>query len=295
VSLSFLLFSGLVRSISLLPSRVLHGLSYPLGWMTWHASKTKRASTLRNLEACYPVMPHRDRRELARESMRHYITVALETGMAWYWSRSRLLRKFDRPEGIEHLEDARRTGKGILLLVPHFGSWELLQLWLNQDLKIFSLYKPGRYPEFEEKLLRKRQRFGGTMAPTSSGGIRVLLKALRAGHNVLILPDQDPSEGDGRFAPFFGVQAHTPVLASRLCRQTGCTALFAVCKRTAGSRYQVHLLPAEEAFYSEDLDVSLAAMNRGVEQCIAIDPAQYLWAYKRFKSRPEGAPRFYTR
>ena len=263
--------------------------------MTWLASKTKRSSTLRNVAACYPEMPGPERLKLARESMRHYIMVALETGMAWYWGRKRLFGQFDRVEGMEHIENARNKGKGIMFLVPHFGSWELLQLWLNQDLKIFSLYKPGRYPEFEEKLLRKRQRFGGTMAPTSSGGIRVLLKALRAGHNVLILPDQDPSDGDGRFAPFFGVQAHTPVLAPRLCRQTGCTALFAVCKRTAGSRYQVHLLPAEEAFYSEDLEVSLAAMNRGVEQCIAIDPAQYLWAYKRFKTRPEGEPRFYSR
>ncbi|MBT8062585.1 MAG: lysophospholipid acyltransferase family protein [Xanthomonadales bacterium] len=294
MSLKFLLFSGVVRLISLFSTGLLAVLSRPLGWLTWRASKTKRASTLRNLSACYPDMTPRDRQKLARESMRHYVLLALETGIAWYWSRGRLMARFKPAAGLEHLEDARSKGKGVMFLVPHSGSWELLQLWLNQGLKMYSLYKPGRYPEFDEKLLRKRQRFGGTMAPTSSAGIRVLLKALKANHNVLILPDQDPSDGDGRFAPFFGVQADTPVLASRLCRQTGCAALFAVCRRTADSRYQVHLVPAEEAFYSEDLDRSLAAMNRGVEKCIAIDPAQYLWAYKRFKSRPEGEPRFYS-
>ncbi|MDX1459745.1 MAG: lysophospholipid acyltransferase family protein [Xanthomonadales bacterium] len=293
--MGFAVFSLLVRIISFLPARVLEWLSHPLGRLTWWISPTKRASTRRNLSCCFPGMPDPERERLARRSIRHYAMVALETGMAWYWGRARLESRFSRPEGMKHLQQAAAAGKGVVILVPHFGSWELLNLWLCCRMDMTSLYKPGRYREFEEKLLKKRQRFGGTMAPTNRAGIRTLVQALRNGGHVLILPDQDPSEGQGRFAPFFGIQAYTPVLASRLCQQTGARAVVSVCRRLPGGRYRTHFLPVEDAFYDADLDFSTAAMNRSVEASIAIDPAQYLWAYKRFKTRPEGEPRFYAR
>jgi KDO2-lipid IV(A) lauroyltransferase len=293
--MTFRLFSGLVWLISLLPARVLVWKSYALGWLAWVLSKTKRNSTLKNLAACYPHLDESGRRKAGKESMRHYILLALETGIGWYWSKRRFLALCEPPVGLEAFERTQQEGRGVVLLVPHFGNWELLNQWLQCVLELgnVSLYKPGRYPDFEEKLYRKRQRFGGTMAPTTRSGIRTLLKYLKEGRVAIVLPDQDPSEGQGRFAPFFGIQTLTPVLGSRLCSQTGSKAFFAVCKRVPGGRFQVHLIPADDDFYSTDLDASLTAMNRGLETCIALDPPQYLWAYKRFKTRPEGEPRFY--
>jgi KDO2-lipid IV(A) lauroyltransferase len=289
----FLLLSAIFRLISLLPVQLQRGLSHPLGYLAWVLSKTKRNSTLKNLAACYPELSAAEREELGKASMRHYVLIALETGISWYWSRSRLLSLFDEPAGREYLDRAREVGRGVLILVPHLGTWELLNQWMQTECELVSLYKSGRYPDFEEKLLNKRKRFGGELVPTSRAGLKVFVRFLKAGETALLLPDQDPSEGQGRFAPFFGIPALTGVLASRLAQQTGCRVVFAVAKRAEKGRFQVHIEPAEEAFYSPDIDTSLAALNRGVERCIAIDPEQYLWAYKRFKSRPEGEPRFY--
>jgi KDO2-lipid IV(A) lauroyltransferase len=289
----YILLSVLTGLIGLIPVRVLESLSYPLGRLGWALSKTKRSSTITNLVACYGGMAPDAVERLGQDSMRHYVMTALETGICWHWPITRILRHFEGPVGFGHFERARERGSGVLVLMPHQGNWELLNHWLQEHADLVALYKPGRYPDLERSLVAKRSRFGAEMTPTTRAGLRMLYQRLRAGRVVLVLPDQDPSGGSGRFAPFFGIPALTGVLASRLAQETGCPALFAVCVRLGGGRFRTHFIPAEPEFHSRDLDVSLAALNRGVERCVAIDPAQYLWAYKRFKSRPAGEPPFY--
>jgi KDO2-lipid IV(A) lauroyltransferase len=279
--------------LGLLPARMVYWLSYPLGRLTWVASATRRGTTLRNLQAAYPDMPDPQRRRLAQESMRHFALGILEIGMSWTWRHARLMQCFDAPEGWDVLEQALQHGQGVLLLVPHFGAWELSGQWLQPRHPTMALYKPGASPTVERRMLERRQRFGLRMAATDIRGLKSIYQAL-AGQGVVIqLPDQNPSLGQGRFVPFFGVPALTGVLAPRLVQSTGCRVVFAVCRRSAPGRFRMHFLPAAAAVYAADLEESLAAINRGVEACIAVDPAQYLWAYKRYKTRPDGEARFY--
>lgn len=291
--MKYLLLNGLVFLIGLIPSSMLVMLSRPLSFMVWTASKTRRGTTLKNLEACYPRMDEEQRQQLARQSMRHFVLSILEIGMSWNWSLQRVLRHFDQPVGYERFEQARASGRGLLLLIPHFGAWELSAQWLQPRCPVMALYKPGDDTGVNEKLLARRERFGTRMASTSKAGLKTIYRELSEGGVVLQLPDQDPSAGQGRFIPFFGVPALTGVLAPRLIQRSGCRVLFMVCKRTRGGRFQMHFLSPQAALFSGDMDEALGAVNRGVEQCIGLDPTQYLWAYKRFKTRPEGEPRFY--
>lgn len=280
------------RILSFIPARLLILMSYPLGWLVWRISPTKRSSTIINLKACYPDMNEDKRMTLARESMRHYVCNALETGKAWHWSREKMREQFIEPRGLEHLEAARAGGKGVLALLPHFGAWEFSTQGF-QDADVMAVYKPGAHVSFDERLLEKRLRQGTSMAATNQAGLKKVYRLLSNGGVVVQLPDQEPSAGQGRFAPFYGVPAWTGVLAPRLLQRTGCSVLFVVCRRTGKGKFQMVFLPPEEAIYSADLDESLAALNRGVEQCVEVESAQYLWAYKRFRTRPEGEPRFY--
>jgi KDO2-lipid IV(A) lauroyltransferase len=141
--------------ISLMPMKVVIRLSYPLGWLTWHASTTKRNSTLKNLQACYPEMNETERLALARESMRHYVLNILETGLAWHATAGRIDQLFDEPEGFEYLIDAQAEGRGVLLFVPHFGNWEIISHWVQKYFNLVSLYKPGSDASFDAKLLRR--------------------------------------------------------------------------------------------------------------------------------------------
>jgi KDO2-lipid IV(A) lauroyltransferase len=282
------------RLLSLIPSRLMVWLSYPLGRLIWWVSPTKRNSTQKNLLACFPDLSEIERLKLGRESMRHYVFTVLEMGKAWNWSSERLRQQFDKAEGLEHLIDALAENKGVLALVPHYGAWEFSAQGFGKT-SVMALYKPSEHEEINQQLLEKRLRQGTQMAATNRSGLKKIYHQLSDGGLVLQLPDQDPSGGQGHFAPFFGVQAWTGVLAPRLVQRTDCKVLFAACVRTGKGRYRMVFQAAEEEIYSADVDVALAALNRGVERIIEVDPAQYLWAYKRFKTRPEGEPRFYSR
>lgn len=281
--------------LSLVPARWAQSVARPLAWVAWRVSPRLRTVSLKNLELCYPDLDDAPREALARESMRHYVRNGLDTGISWYGSRQRIERLFEDPVGAELLDEAIARGQGVVLLAPHFGSWELLGLRITEQKTVDGaiLYKPGDDPDLMALLIRKRERFGATLLPANRRGLKKLLAHLRAGKVVGVLPDQEPTDGDGRFAPFFGVPALTGVLVPRLLRRTGATALFCAAVREPAGRYRMHYIPGESALYGEDIDQALAALNRGVEAVIALDPAQYLWGYKRLRARPEGQPRFY--
>ena len=213
--------------------------------------------------------------------------------MLWHWPLDRIFSYFDEPRGIEIYRDAEGAGTGVLLAGAHCGSWELLGLFLQQYLKGAFLYKPGRHPDVEEILLEKRRRNGAMMVPASGAGLRTMFKLLKERRAVALVVDQEPTLGEGQFAPFYGIETLTGVLLPRMAQRTGAPVVFATCERRKGGRYRVHLFRADEAIYSENMRAALTALNQGLEQCIEVDTTQYLWAYKRFRNRPEGEKPFY--
>ena len=277
---------------ALLPPFLRSALSRPLGFLVWHASRRLREVALANVALCYPGLDTAQQQRRARSSIRHYASNALEVGMCWFWSRERFFRQFEPRVGTEHLQEAIDSGKGVMVLAPHFGAWEVLGLGFSDDLQA-TLFKPGKNEAINDVLVDRRGRLGANLVPANRRGLKTLMDALKASKVVGVLPDQEPKLGDGRFAPFFDVPALTGVLVPRLIQRTGAKAVFLGCVRTKDHRFRVHVLPAHADIYSDDMDVALAAVNRGVEECIALAPDQYLWAYKRFRSQPDGAPSRY--
>ncbi len=281
--------------LSLLPAAGPYRLGRRLAGLWMRLSPTKRNTTARNLRRCYPQHGEETLGRLARESFVHYVASVLEAGHNWYWPVDRLASRCEAFVGRELFETCLNSGRGLMVLAPHCGAWEYLGMFLQQYPDIAILYRPPDDPRLNQALLERRKRGGGHLLPANARGVRALFAHLRKGHGAGVLPDQEPSRGHGRFAPFFEVPALTGVLAARIARKTGCHVLLGVAQRLEGGRYRVHMLPAEEeTIAGEDLDAALAAVNRGVETCVAIDPAQYLWSYKRFKTRPEGEPPFYA-
>ena len=287
------LLRTMVFLLALIPARALAWMSYPLGRLAWRFAKTRRQTTLQNLSACFPDLDSEQRERLGRESMRHFVLTGLEAGMGWAWSERRLRKLFVPAHDEELATRALAAERGVLCLVPHFGNWELMSHWAQFRVPLLALFKPGGGDAIQEVVIRNRTRFGAIMAPTTSSGLKQLYRHAREGNLVAVLPDQDPGRGKGEFAPFFGVPALTGALSVRLIQKTGCTVLFAACRRVGPARYQACFVAADDEIYDPDTGVALAALNRGVERVVELDPAQYLWAYKRFKTRPAGEPSFY--
>lgn len=279
------LFRAFARLLSAFPVRFLHALAHPLAALIWRVSSRLRKVSRINVALCYPDLSPEAQEERARRSLYHYACNALEVGVCWYASRRRFDALFDPPVGLEHVIATQEAGQALVIMAPHFGAWELLGLSLS-DLLSATLYKPGSDPEVDAVLIERRERFGATLVPANRRGLKALMDRLKSAEAVGVLPDQEPTGGDGRFAAFFDVPALTGVLVPRLIQRSGARGIFAACVRGDRGRFQVHFIPAEEALYAPDLDAALAALNRGVEAVIDLAPDQYLWAYKRFRARP---------
>lgn len=116
-----------------------------------------------------------------------------------------------------------------------------------------------------------------------------MLRALRRGEAVGLLPDQVPPEGLGLWAPFFGREAYSMTLAARLAQQSGAAVLLAWSERLPrGQGFVVHV-QERAAPLPADLPLAVAALNADMEQLIRRCPAQYLWGYARYKA-PRAAP-----
>ena len=193
---------------------------------------------------------------------------------------------------IEHadLEAAFAKGRGVIVVMPHIGSWELAGNYIAVRHPITGLYRPPRVREMEEVYSRARVRLGAKVVPAGAGGVRSLHRALRAGESVALLPDQDPGRGAGVFVPFFGHLANTSTLLPRLAVRSGAPVVLVMARRLPGGRFHVHFLPGSPDIHDPDPIVGATAVNRDVERCIEIAPDQYLWSYKRFRVQPDGTP-----
>lgn len=284
-----------MRLFSWVTPRAAEYLAPPLAALVWYSVPRLRRVTRMNLKGVYPDMDPKQRKRIGRLSMTNYVRGVFEAGMLWHWPLERMYGLFDEVRGMEQVEELIEQGKGLIVAAPHYGSWEMLNLYLHSKGRAAILYKPSKYPEIDALLLEKRSRAGAEMVAATGKGLRRMYQLLKDGYYVALLPDQEPTGGGGQFAPFFGIEALTGVLLPRMAQRTGAPVVFAVCERRKGGRYCVHLIKAGPSIYSADMREALTEVNRGIERCIEVDTTQYLWAYKRFRNRPEGEPSFYKR
>lgn len=274
-----------------IPFRVSHLVGGALGRVAYSLPGRTRHVTQVNLRLCFPDLSDAERARLGAASTAEAGRLAFELGGIWTWPRERIESLVREVRGAEHYEAALATGRGVALLTPHFGSWELLGLYHSLSRPTMYMYKPPRMRELDGSYFHGRGRFGAQPVPTTPSGVGRIVKALRRGGVVGLLPDQDPGRGAGVFAPFFGVQANTSPLVPRLLARTGAESLFCAAERLGdGSGFRVHYLPVAREMWSDDPVVATTAMNAAVEQAVRIAPEQYLWSYKRFRMRPEGEP-----
>jgi KDO2-lipid IV(A) lauroyltransferase len=195
-------------------------------------------------------------------------------------------------DGTEHVEAALATGKGIVFLTPHLGCFEITaQAYAarygvaGQPMTV--LFRPPRKAWLNALVMQSRERPGLATASTTLAGVKQLIKALKSGQCVGLLPDQVPPEGLGVWAPFFGKPAYTMTLSARLALQTGATVLVAWGERLSWGRgYVVHVMPMQQTL-SGDMSEAAAQINAAMEGLILQSPQQYLWGYARYKT-PKG-------
>jgi KDO2-lipid IV(A) lauroyltransferase len=280
---------------SLLPLAVSRAIGRALGRLGWYLGGSARRVTERNIALAFPDLNESQRRTLAKRSLQATGELAAEMGYVWNRPWSRVRSHILEVLGADAVRDALARGQGVMMLGPHLGNWEILGLHLTELGKSVALYEPPHLQALDSMVRNARQRTGSTLVPTDARGLATLVRALKQGAIAGILPDQVPPVVEsGENSEFMGIPCFTMTLASKLLARSGATAFFGFAERVPGG-YRLHYLPADQAIYSDDIQVSLRALNDGVEQCLRICPEQYQWEYKRFRVRPREAPDYYAR
>ncbi|HWP11552.1 MAG TPA: lysophospholipid acyltransferase family protein [Ramlibacter sp.] len=268
----------LFRVFALLPLPILHGVGIALGWLTFLASGTYRRRFADNAQQAGYSLPQvlpavSEAGKLLGELPRLWFGRAV----AIHW------------EGAALIDTARAQGRGIVFLTPHLGCFEATaQAYAARYGRITVLYRPARKPWLRELVDTARERANLATAPTTLAGVKQMLKALKAGEAVGLLPDQVPPEGLGVWAPFFGRPAYTMTLSARLARQTGATVLLAWGERLPWGRgYRIRLRPWPGDI-PQEAATAATRVNAQMERLIRERPQQYLWGYARYKTPAEG-------
>ena len=256
-----------------------------MGWVAFCASPTYRRRFLENsaragysFGAVRAAVAHAGR--MVAEAPRLWLGAPLPCGMV----------------GEACVEQAYAAGRGIVFLTPHQGCFELsaqaaARHWSAERGPITVLYRPARQPWLARVMETARNRPGMLAVPTTLSGVRQMIKALRRGEAVGLLPDQVPPDGQGVWSPFFGRDAYTMTLAVRLAQQTGAAVVLARCERLPWGRgFVTHFEPLP-APLDERLESAVLQVNQAMEHLIRQCPEQYLWGYARYKQpRAEATP-----
>lgn len=270
------------RFFSRWPLWVLHLLGYLGGWLAWLAAPGYRQRFMAN----------------ARQAGLGWAQVWGAIGQAGCMSAELPRLWLGRTPHVEWANDAAAAqaygaDKGVVFLTPHMGCFEITAQALAQRFgqahgMLTVLYRPARQPQLNAVMEMARNRPGLEAVPTTLAGVRQMIKALRQGQAVGLLPDQVPPEGLGQWAPFFGKPAYTMTLAARLVQQTGAQPVLIWGERLAlgrGYRLHTHRLGFE---LSADLETAVVQINQAMEQMVLQAPSQYLWGYARYKSPRKG-------
>ena len=275
----------LARWLSRQPLWLLHAVGGYLGWLAYALSPTYRHRFADNARQAGVSS------KTARPAIAEAGRAVLEMPYLW-------LRPIDKPIvppprllGTELVEAAHAKGRGIVFLTPHMGCFEITaqaiaQHFAPQHGPITVLYRPARKVGLRDLMDNTRARTGVATAPATLAGVRQLIRALRRGESVGLLPDQVPPDGMGVWAPFFGKPAYTMTLAARLIQQTGAVPLLVWGERLAAGRgFTVRFMPLGEALPADAQaqGESAEVINRAMERLIVQCPEQYLWGYHRYK------------
>ncbi|NNH02256.1 lysophospholipid acyltransferase family protein [Acinetobacter sp. ANC 5414] len=283
----------LFKVVSLLPLCVLQLIaSWIAILLNSYNSSMKRVSSI-NLKLAYPELNIEQHQALLKTTLKSQCLTYIESIKIWGMPQKYNVGLIKNTFGEQHLTEALNNKKGVIVVIAHFGCWELLNAWLNLYTAPMIMYKPNKHKSVDRFILEARQRLNATLVPTDENGVRAIFKHLKQGGLTVILPDHLPKASGGIYSEFFGQKTLSTTLVSKLASKTQCNVIGLSCIRDQKSEFNVHCLRLSDNILSKDLQNSVDCLNQNLEEMINVSPEQYIWSYKRFR-KVDGNKNLYT-
>ena len=283
----------ILYSISWLPYRFQLFLGRQIGRLLFKIGSKRQHIARTNLKLCFPEKSEEEVERMLRTNFENTGIALLETGMGWWWPEWRVKRKV-KVEGLEHLEKAKKEGKGILLLAMHYLSVEINCRGIGTGHPMVVFYRPHNNPLMEYFQYRGRGRSNKYML--GKRDVKGLLRALQDGEACVYLPDQDYGRNRSLFVPFFAVEQTATTTGTLIFarHKNAQSHMIIPTRNDDGSGYTIRITPQLQDFPSDDDVKDVTRINQELEKAIMYKPEQYMWLHRRFKTRPnEDDPSLY--
>lgn len=280
--------TALLKFFSRFSLKTLYRLSNLVANCLIFLPNSTKAIAEQNIALAFPELTAIEQKKLLHQTLRHNAATMFELSFMWLNSYEQILQSVTDIHLPDSFIEDQENYDQMIFITPHFGSWELSGLYASSLYPLATLYRPSRL-YIDPLIIEGRAKNGATLVSTTTQGIRDMMKAMRNGSSVGILPDQDPGQGDGIFAPFFGLEANTITLVSKLANRFKIPAYIVASKRNLSEgSFTIELIKIDDQLQSDDTLTSVTTLNLAIENEIRKAPEQYLWTYKRFKTSPEG-------
>ncbi len=271
------------RILGHFPLALLQSLGLFFGWVGWLAPGSYKLRAQENFSIAFPGLG----RSMQRQAMEQLLQMFFELPYLWARQNDAQMDAIVHCDEWPMFESLLAEGKGMILITPHVGCFEVLGPLFSRKYKSTVIFKEPKMRWLKVLINRVRVSSNLSMVPATHGGVKALIKTLRRGNTVGMLPDQVPNEGDGVYAPFFGRPAYTMTLVQKLQHYSGAPVVTVGIERLGlGRGYRFHATRMPEAM-SADPVIAATQMNQALEDMIRKMPLQYLWGYNRYrKPRP---------
>ena len=275
----------LLKFIAILPLSFLQRIALGVAYLLFHTNSSIKRITAINLRLAYPELNEQTLQKRLRLSIQSQCMTYIEFVKCWGMSPQYNFNLLKNIHGAALLEKALANQKGVIVVVPHFGCWELLNAWLNIYTQPMIMYKPDKIKGVNRYILNARQKFNATLVPTDETGIRQIFKHLKQGGLTVVLPDHLPKASGGIYSHFFQQNTLSATLVSKMAAKTQCNVIGLSCIRNPElSSFDVYCTELPQTILSKDLQQSVDSLNLAMQEMIQLAPEQYIWSYKRFRN-----------
>lgn len=241
-----------------------------------------------NMALIEPALTAKQKKTVIKDIVRHQCLSSVESIKSWAMPPEWSIEQIREVHNQEILIEGLANPNGMLAIVPHLGTWEMMNAWLNQFGSPTIMYKPvdGRFAN--EFILQGRARLNATLVPTDGSGVKAVFKTLKRGGFSIILPDHVPEPSGGVVVPFFGVKTLTSTLAPKLASKTKCALVGLSCIRRDDNRgFDIYCYKLDDpALYNRNAETAAYALNLAMQRMIEDNYSHYMWGYRRFKLIP---------
>lgn len=275
-----------------LPWQVRARLGKRLGNWIYQHNRKRRHIVATNLGLCFPTQTPQQREQIVIAHLQEYACALLDYSLLFFRSRAWLYQR-TQIEGREHIDQAIANGQNVILLLGHSVWLEFAPLVIGQHYRAYGSYKPFHNPVFNWLIARSRLRDVETVVAREEGMLK-LVRTLAPGRLLFFLPDEDHGAKNSVFAPFFGVEKATLTTPARLAKLGKAVVLPIMAYRLPQSKqYCIRIAPPLVAFGTQEPRQDAYALNTALEQLIRVQPQQYMWVLKLFRTRPNGEAAVY--